>query len=131
MYGRAVILDSVAGLASATGQLFDVFVPLDALADGRPQSPARRLRGVVDRLTQLLQPLGDDTAVAGVELRVDQEMFADDRQVAGDGAPQPPIARGQPGDNPEIHRFVVAWAKRVLAQQHDRVDQVLLVDPGD
>src|SRR3989337_1901659 len=115
MYGGAVILDFDAGLALAAGELFDIFVPLDAFADGRPQSPARRLRGVVDRLTQLLQPLGDDAAVVGVELRVAQEMFADDRQVAGDGAPQPPVARSQPGDNPEVHRFVVARAERGLA----------------
>src|SRR3970040_2786089 len=100
MYGGAVFVDSAAGLALAAGQLFDIFVPLDAFADGRPQSPARRLRGVVDRLTQFLQPLGEDAAVVRVELRVAQEMFADDRQVAGDGAPQPPVPRSHPAHNP-------------------------------
>src|SRR3970282_2722718 len=99
MYGGAAILDSDAGLALAAGQLFDIFVPLDAFADGRPQSPARRLRGVVDRLTQFLQPLGEDAAVVRIELRVAQEMFADDRQVAGDGAAQPPVARSEPGEH--------------------------------
>ena len=46
-------------------------------------------------------------------------------------APQPPLAGAQLGDPRRVDVVVVVRGDRVLAQQHDRVDDVLLVDLDD
>src|SRR3972149_9645177 len=81
------VTSDLVGRASAIRQLFDVFVPPEALADDRPQFPSGRLRGLVDCPPQRLQTLADDAPVRGVELRGALEGPAAQGQGRGPGPP--------------------------------------------
>src|SRR5262245_12633135 len=116
--------------SGAARHLLGQVVPTLALANFRPQLPPARLRLALDPLEQFLDLSLHSGAVPVFQLEPVQALAAD-REVAGQRAPQPPVARAQLRDPGRVDRVAVVLGHRMSAEESAGVADILLVELCD
>src|SRR5262245_46748965 len=122
---------SPAELLASLSHFVDVAIPLPPLPQATSQPPAQCRRLPVDACPDAMQPLADDAPVIGIQHIIAVGKFVELGEIGGGRPPQSPIGLAAPREMIGIKTRMIEVGELMLADEHQAVDDVLLVDPGD